>query len=150
MSEQHAFEGAGKHCTKCGNLRGLWIHRKKSVSAGWYFMPLLLFVGFAVWQGVGAQLDDVGWRTHEVISSVYLSGMERGEYRLCSQSPVALRIDAPVSLDCSLYGNLLDNSEKTRMFRVTYHGRIDRARAAVVPHWKCRRRDWTLECWAVD
>ena len=121
--------------------------------AGWraytttFFLVVIVIVVYnGVMDNFLPSLDRAGWRTHNAVSFVYLGDMVSGEYRLCSQEAgTPSTIGSAIDLYCTG-----DQAARGRMLSVTYHGRIDRASATVTPHWKCQRRDWTLECWAVD
>jgi hypothetical protein len=122
----------------------------RTTHAGWRAYTTALFIVFVVgvfYKGITTDflpnLDRAGWRTHTVISNVYLGSMVPGEYQLCGQTVGMPAGSDQIDLVCG-------NSDSSHALSVKYHGRIDRATATVMPHWKCRRRDWTLECWAVD
>jgi hypothetical protein len=125
--------------------------RTRSTRGGWRAYTSVLFILFVVgiiYNGVTKDflpnLDRAGWRTHTVISNVYLGTMVPGEYRLCTQAvEMPTGVGGQIDLTCG-------SNDSSHTLSVKYHGRIDRATATVMPHWKCRREDWTLECWAVD
>jgi hypothetical protein len=115
---------------------------------------VLLFVGLCIFliPSLVTELyrdwDAQGYVSHSAITHVELDrNWFPGEYRDCWQYRWTGPNNPGIRLQCVIDSQLTNTNHA---LSVKYHGRIDRACDKVVPRWNCRRRDWTLECWAVE